>query len=202
MKFKCADQTIEKQETSSVNESYLDELAEHKKKKFLQLVERFARLRDLQYDHDQTEGILKIAVKIVARNLPSNLLRAATILVDYVHGFPPDWSSFWKPEWVGATKLLPEDRRGSLICSGFKEISSVEIGDAVVLTNDISSKGLFAGMAGIVREILSENEEDGTPELLLVEFGEPEESLTQEIEVPLSILRTPRPGDLLENFRR
>lgn len=182
-----------------MNKSLTDEVAEHKKKNFLQLVENLARLRDFQYGKDETKDILKIAQKIKAANLPSNLLRAAAILVDYIYGFPPNWSSFWKPEWVDAKKLLPVEKRGSLVCSGFKKVSELEEGDLVVLTQDC--KGFSAGMAGIVRRIVTVNEEEGTPELLLVEFGEPEESITEEIEVSANILRTPRPGDLLENFR-
>ena len=200
MKFETPAQTTEERKTDSVNESFLNELAEHKKQHFLQLVERLARFRDVQYDCDETENILKHAKRIVARNLPSNLLRAAAIVVDYRHGFPPDGSSFHAPEWLQARQLLPEGERGSLICSNFKDIAYLDEGAAVVLTHDIPSKGLVAGMAGIVREILSADEEEGTPELLLVEFGEPQESMTQEIEVPVSVLRTPRPGDLLENF--
>jgi len=181
--------------------SLLDEIAEQKKQQFLRLVEHLARLRDVQYGCDAAKSIVAHAKQILAQNLPSNLLRAASIVVDGRHGFPPDWSSFHQPEWVNARQLLPEGERGSLVCSNFKDIAYLDVGDSVVLTQDIPSKGLFAGMAGIVRDVLSTNEEEGTPELLSVEFGEPEESLTNEIEVPIGFLRTPRPGDLLEHFR-
>ncbi len=185
----------------AVDESLLDEVAEVRKKKFLQLVECLARLRDSQYETENAEGILNIARKIVSRNLPSNLLRAAAILVDYIHDFPPNRSSFWKPDWIDAKELLPQGKRGSLVCSGLKDISELEEGDLIILTQDISSKGLHAGMAGIVKEIVFANKEDEIPNSFLVEFGEPEESITEEIEVLANILRTPRPGDLLENFR-
>ena len=199
-KHSCSPARAAERETDFVNGSYLDEIAEHRKQCFLRLVERLARLRDVQYDCDQTEHILAHAKTIVARNLPSNLLRGAAIVVDWRHGFPPDWSSFHPPEWVEARQLLPEGERGSLICSNFKDIACLEAGDAVVLTQDLPSKGLLAGMAGIVRDILSADAEKGTPELLLVEFGEPQECVTKEIELPVDVLRTPRPGDLLENF--
>ena len=201
MKSKAMTLTAHRQELQSGNRSFSEEIAEQKKQRFLRLVECLARLRDAQYECDHTECILKIAKRIVAQNLPSNLLRAASIVVDYVHGFPPDGSSFHKPEWVDARQVLPEEKRGSLVCSNFKDIAYLEEGDAVVLMRDIPVKGLFAGMAGVVRDVLSTNEEEGTSELLSVEFGEPDESHTQEIEVPISFLRTPRPGDLLENFR-
>lgn len=196
MKMERANQTYEKR----AGESLLNEIAEQKKKHFLQLVEQLSRLRDIQYGRDSTDGILKNAKGVLARNLPSNLLRAATIFVDYFHGFPPDWSSFSIPEWVGARKLLPEAERGSLICSNFRDISYLGVGDAVILTQDVPIEGLFAGMAGVVREIQSDSE-DEAQNLFLVEFGEPEDCITKRVEVPASIVRTPRPGDLLENFQ-
>lgn len=201
MKTKSVALSADEQEPQPSSESLVDEFAEQKKQQFLRLVERLAQLRDIQYGCDATKSIVAHAKKILAHNLPSNLLRAASIVVDGRHGFPPDWSSFHQPEWVNARQLLPESERGSLVCSNFKDIAYLDVGDSVVLTHDIPSKGIFAGMAGIVRDVLSANEEEGTPALLSVEFGEPEESHTQEIEVPIGSLRTPRPGDLLENFR-
>jgi hypothetical protein len=99
---------------------------------------------------------------------------------------------------VNARKLLPENQRGSLTCSGFQEVSTLGEGDVVVLTEDVPSNGLCAGMAGIIREQPGEDENE---EVYLVEFGEPEQSITVEVQVPRSSLRTPRPGDLLEGFR-
>ena len=66
-----------------------------------------------------------------------------------------------------------------------------------MLVGDVQSD-VAAGMAGIIREMPSEDEDD---EMYLVEFGEPEESSTTKVEVHRSMLRTPRPGDLLEGFR-
>ena len=68
----------------------------------------------------------------------------------------------------------------------------------MVLVSDLPMHGLHAGMAGIVRELASG---DGTDDTCLVEFGEPQESLTVEVEVSRASLRRPRPGDLLENYR-
>lgn len=77
-------------------------------------------------------------------------------------------------------------------------MSSVQEGDVVVLTHDLESDGLHAGMSGIVRELLSDDDDDG---MFRVEFGEPEETVTLIIELPGDWLRPPRPGDLLENYR-
>lgn len=143
-------------------------------------------------------SILSRAKKVVALNLPRNLLRAVAIFVDHSHGFPPSYGSFTPPEWVQAKKNLPEEKRGLLSCSGFKDISDVEEGDCVVLRDDLPDEGLHAGMAGIVKEVMVD-EDQAT---ILVEFGEPQVSNTIEVETPRCLLRTPRPGDLLEPFRR
>ena len=176
----------------------LAEIAEQKKCQFVQLVEHLARLRDIQYAGDSAESVIKQAKKTVARNLPSNLLRSAAIFVDYYYGFPADQHSFFPPAWVSAKKLLPKGQRGSLICTGLKDLSELQENDVVVLIGDMVTQGLHAGMAGIVRELPTEEENDQT---CLVEFGEPQESLTTMVTVPLSLLRKPRPGDLIEHYR-
>ena len=176
----------------------IQEDAELCKKEFVKIVRHLAHLRDLQYKKDLAKGIIQGAEKVVALNLPSNLLRAAAIFVDWRHGFPPDGGSFLPPAWALATELLPEQQRGSLRCEGLKEMSSVQEGDVVVLTHDLESDGLHAGMSGIVRELPSDEDDDG---IFRVEFGEPEETATKTIEVPRDWLRPPRPGDLLENYR-
>jgi hypothetical protein len=76
-------------------------------------------------------------------------------------------------------------------------MSTVEESDVVVLIGDLPEHGLHAGMAGIVREMAAEGEGDGC----LIEFGEPEDSITVKVDVPITSLRRPRPGDLLENYR-
>lgn len=176
----------------------IQEDAELCKKEFVEIVRQLAHLRDLQYKRNLTEGIIQGAEKVVALNLPSNLLRAAAIFVDWRHGFPPDGGSFLPPAWARATELLPERQRGSLRCEGLKEMSSVQEGDVVVLTHDLESDGLHAGMSGIIRELPSDDDDKN---MFSIEFGEPEETVTKTIEVPGDWLRPPRPGDLLENYR-
>lgn len=176
----------------------MGEVAEIHKQRFIKLVEHLARLRDVQYEADGANAIIERAKKVVALNLPSNLLRAAAIFVDWSYGFPPDQGSFGLPEWVTAKVLLPENQRGSLACERFKDLSTLQESDVVVLLDDLPEHGLHAGMAGIVRELPSEDEGDT---LCQIEFGEPQESLTVQVEVSLTLLRRPRPGDLLENYR-
>ena len=176
----------------------IQEDAELCKKEFVEIVRQLAHLRDLQYKKDLAKGIIQGAEKVVALNLPSNLLRVAAIFVDWRHGFPPDGGSFLPPAWARATELLPEHQRGSLRCEGLKEMSSVQEGDVVVLTHDLESDGLCAGMSGIIRELPSDEDDDG---IFRVEFGEPEETVSMTIEVAGDWLRPPRPGDLLENHR-
>ena len=146
----------------------IHEVAELHQQDFVELVKAFANLRDREYKRDLASGILERAKKTVALNLPSNLIRAAAIFVDHAHGFPPNGGSFLPPAWVTTTKLLPESQRGSLCCAGFKELSLVQEGDLVVLTKDIDTDRLHAGMAGIVKELAVEDEGDGSYE---VEFG-------------------------------
>ncbi len=172
--------------------------AELCKKEFVEIVRQLAHLRDLQYKKDLAKGIIQGAEKVVALNLPSNLLRAAAIFVDWRHGFPPDGGSFLPPAWARATELLPKRQRGSLRCEGLKEMSSVQEGDVVVLTHDLESDGLHAGMSGIVRELPSDDDDKN---MFSIEFGEPEETVSVTIEVAGDWLRPPRPGDLLENYR-
>jgi len=174
------------------------EIAEHRKERFVKLVGRLAALRDIQYDDDSGPDVVEDAQNVVALNLPSNLLRAAAIFVDYRYGFPPGRGSFLPPQWVTAKRLLPEAERGSLVCSGLKDARSISENDVVVLTSDVDEHGLHAGMAGIVKQLLGGDENNQS---CLVEFGEPEDCITQEVEILASILRCPRPGDLLENYR-
>lgn len=176
----------------------LTEVAESRKQEFLKLVELFAQFRDCQYGNDLAGSLVTRAKKVVAINLPHNLLRAVAIFVDHAHGFPPNYGSFTPPEWVLAKRNLPKEKRGLLSCSGFKDISDVEEGDCVVLRDDLHGEGLHAGMAGIVKELVV----DENQETMLVEFGEPQVSNTIEVETQRCLLRTPRPGDLLEPFRR
>jgi hypothetical protein len=176
----------------------LSEIAEIKKQEWLKLVDLLARFRDAQYETDLADSMQSRAEKIIAINLPSNLLRAAAIFVDHAHGFPPGKGTFEPPEWVLSREILPEEKRGLLSCRGFKDTSEVEEGDCVVLCDDLPDRGLHAGMAGIVKELMG----DENQETILVEFGEPQVSTTVEAEVPKCLLRTPRPGDLLEAFRR
>ena len=176
----------------------MDEVAEIKKKQFVSLVARLAGLRDLQYANDLSPGVVDLAQKVVGLNLPSNRLRAAAIFVDYIYGFPADKRNFGAPKWVSAKELLPKEERGSLVCTGFKDVSSLAEKDVVVLVADIPERGLHAGMAGIVREVPSEDDGEYS---YLVEFGEPEDSVSQKIEVLPALLRRPRPGDFLENYR-
>lgn len=75
----------------------LEERAEYRKRGFLAGVEAIARLRDTAYRVEEAEEILKCARRVVALNLPSSLLRAAAIFVDYFHGFPPQHDSFFPP---------------------------------------------------------------------------------------------------------
>lgn len=176
----------------------MNEVAEIKKKQFVSFVVQLASLRDLQYGNDLATNIIERAKKIVALNLPSNLLRGAALFVDHAYGFPADKHNFGAPKWVTAKELLPKEERGSLVCTGFKDISGLEEKDVVVLVADIPERGLHAGMAGIVRELPSE---DGGEYFYVVEFGEPEDSLSQKVDVLPALLRRPRPGDLLENYR-
>jgi len=176
----------------------MHEAAEIKKEQFVRLVGQIAGLRDLQFDNDLATKIIDRAKKIVALNLPSNLLRGAAIFVDHAYGFPADKRNFGAPKWVTAKELLPKDERGSLVCTGFKDVSDLEEKDVVVLVADIPERGLHAGMAGIVRELPSEDDGEFS---YLVEFGEPEDSLSQRVEVLPALFRRPRPGDLLENYR-
>jgi hypothetical protein len=186
------------EEDHSSPEEFTEKLAEQNKQRFLKLVEALARLRDAQFDDDGAEGIIKVAKKVVALNLPSNLLRAAIIFVDYVCGYPPHGNSFWPPRWVSSKKLLPKNERGSLACSRFQELNELEIGECVVLTHDVPSSHLTAGMVGVIRELPSK---DDRGDRFLIEFGEPEESLTIQASVPRSWLRTARPGDMFEHYR-
>jgi len=173
-------------------------VAEIHKQQFVKLVEHLARLRDVQYDDDLSNSIIERAKKVVALNLPSNLLRGAAIFVDWSYGFPPGGGTFELPAWATAKAVLPKEQRGSLVCEGLKDLSTLEESELVVLTGDLPVHGLHAGMAGIVRELPSEDDSD---DACLVEFGEPEESLTATVEVSRTLLRRPRPGDLLENYR-
>ena len=179
------------------DEDVIARVADVKKRQFIKLVKAMADLRALQYGKDDNENIVREAEDVVALNIPSNLLRAAAIFVDYFYGFPPDWGSFFPPAWVLVKSVLPENERGSLVCTGLHYTSALNEKDLVVLTHDVPSFGLHAGMSGIVRETPSQHGEVN----YLIEFGEPEESLTQQIEVPAALLRRPRPGDLLENYR-
>lgn len=169
----------------------IGEVAEARKKRFLQLVEQLAHLRDLQYGKNCAQETIEHAKKVAARNLPLNVIRASAIIVDYFYGFPPNWGEFVNPpEWVlRPEKLLSEEQRGSLVCTGFKKVSDLEEDDVVVLILDLPEHGLFAGMAGIIKELLPENDNGRQ---YLIEFGE------SEVEVSLSFLRTPRPGDFLD----
>jgi hypothetical protein len=173
------------------------EVAEVRKQRFVKFVERLARLRDLQYETDISDSVIERANKVVAMNLPSNLLRAAAIFVDWAYGFPPSKDTFALPEWTTAKAMLPESQRGSLACTRLADMSTLEENDVVVLIGDLPAHGLHAGMAGIVRELAGEGDGDGC----LVEFGEPEDSITVKVDVPITSLRRPRPGDLLENYR-
>lgn len=176
----------------------LTEIAEIHKQRFLKLVEHLARLRDVQYEADSANSLIERATNIIALNLPSNLLRAAAIFVDWSYGFPPDQGSFGHPEWMTAKTVLPKEQRGSLICSRLDDLSTVRESDVVALLGDLPEHGLHAGMAGIVRELPSEDADD---DMCQIEFGEPQESLTVQVEVSLTLLRRPRPGDLIENYR-
>ena len=186
----------ESQSTAPEGSMLQNEFAEQKKAQFIELVRCLSRLRDVQYASNDVESIVKQAEKVVARNLPTNLLRASAIFVDYIYGFPANRDSFFPPKWTNSRELLPEEQRGSLVCTGFKEIAELEENDVVVLNADIPMHGLHAGMAGIVRQLPEDDLHRGCS----VEFGEPSESTTFEIEVPLSLLRRPRPGDLIENY--
>jgi hypothetical protein len=176
----------------------LGEIAEVHKRRFVILVEHLARLRDAQYEADSADSVIERAKKVVALNLPSNLLRAAAIFVDWSYGFPPDQGSFGHPEWMTEKAVLPKEQRGLLVCPRFKDLSTLQEKDVVVLLGDLPEHGLHAGMAGIIRELPSEDPDDN---LCQIEFGEPQESLTVQVEVPLTLLRRPRPGDLMENYR-
>jgi hypothetical protein len=176
----------------------LGEGAEIKKQRFISMVGQLASLRDLQYERDMAPGLIEDARKVVALNLPSNILRAAAIFVDFYHGFPASEQPVGAPNWVSSKKLLPQAERGSLVCTGFKDVSSLGENEVVVLLADIPSEGLHAGMAGIVRQLPSESEDDTD---CLVEFGEPEDCISHTTSVSRNLLRRPRPGDLLENYR-
>ena len=90
------------------------EVAEVRKQRFVKFVEHLARLRDLQYETDISDSVIERANNVVAMNLPSNLLRAAAIFVDWSYGFPPNKDTFALPEWTTAKTVLPESQRGSL----------------------------------------------------------------------------------------
>lgn len=68
----------------------------------------------------------------------------------------------------------------------------------MVLTNDIESDTLHAGMAGIVVELPESDEGD---EDYSVQFGASEDCPSKAVAISAKYLRTPRPGDLLENYR-
>jgi len=178
-------------------DSLLQELAEVRKAKFLNFVEALARLRELQHGRDTAHSVLGRAKKLPALNLPSNLLRAAAIFVDHAYGFPPNFSTFGHPEWVVSRSLLPEGKRGSLVCE-FTDSDVFETDDVVVLITDIPSLGLHAGMAGIVRDVPDEDDGNGLYE---IEFGEPEDERSIRAELEAIKFRKPRPGDLLEHYR-
>src|ERR1017187_421853 len=79
----------------------IGEDAEARKKRFLQLVEQLAHLRDLQYGKNCAQKTIEHAKKVAAHNLPLNVIRASAIIVDYFYGFPPNWGEFVNPpEWV------------------------------------------------------------------------------------------------------
>ena len=168
------------------------------KNRFLKLVEQLSQLRDLQYGTELAPSIVRRAERVLAINLPSNFLRAAAIFVDHAHGFPPKRCSFEAPAWVTAKMQLPDEAKGSLACAGFQEISALGEGDCVVLLGDIPEHGLHAGMAGIIKEI-SANPKAG--EVFLLEFGDVDDSVSFQVEVPVTQLRSPRPGDFLESYR-
>ncbi len=171
--------------------------AEQNKNRFVEMVERLVLLREAQYNHPgHVNWIIKAAKKVAALNLPSNPLRAAALFVDFHLGFSPRQHGFRPPAWVTDPKLLPKGQRGSLACSCFQSMDALEASDCVVLTQDIPTLHLTAGMAGAVRESPSED----NPQFL-VEFGAPEGCGTVQVRVPETCLRTPRPGDLLENYR-
>lgn len=173
--------------------------AKRNKERFVKLVRCLAALRDVQYDQNMAEGLVLAAKQVVAGNLPSNSLRAAAIFVDYRYGFPPFWCAFMQPAWATAKKLLPEGERGCLACAGLDELADVEVGSSVVLTRDVPEDGLHGGMAGVVRQVDSEDFVTGN---LVVEFGEPEDCISLAAKVPIAWLRCPRPGDLIEHYRR
>jgi hypothetical protein len=185
--------------TSATADDLIAEAAEIKKQRFLKFVDQLALLRDLQYENNMAPLIAENAKRVVALNLPSNLLRAAAIFVDYFHGFPANKDTFGPPEWVTNRKLLPEGCRGSLVCTGFSNVCDLTEEDVVVLIDDLPKHGLHAGMAGIIRELSDDEEPESC---LLVEFGDPEDCITQKVQVSAKLFRRPRPGDLMENFRR
>jgi hypothetical protein len=175
----------------------MNEIAEIKKQHFIRLVRQLAGLRDLQFDHDMAPAIVESAQEVVALNLPSNSVRAAAIFVDWRYGFPPDQDSFTPPKWVGAKKLLPEGERGSLVCARLADVSSLTEKDVVVLVEDIPAHGLYAGTAGMIKECPDADDPDAR---YLVEFGDPANCTSQEVEISLASIRRPRPGDLIENY--
>lgn len=195
-KLKNSKKLVENKSPTNAVGSLSADISKHRRRRFVQIVEALAHLRDIQYQDDSAAGLVRRATKVVALNLPSNLLRAAAIFVDYFQGFPPQRRSFMPPAWVTAKKLLPEKQRGSLVCSGLDNLEDLEEGDAVVLTRDVAKHHITAGMAGIIKQI--PEDEDGK---FLVEFGELEESSTVEIVILGSWLRPPRPGDMLDYFR-
>jgi hypothetical protein len=196
-KLKDSKKLVENKSPTKAVGSLSADISKLRRRRFVQIVEALARLRDIQYQDDSAAGLVRHANKVLALNLPSNLLRAAAIFVDYFQGFPPQRRSFMPPAWVTAKKLLPESQRGSLVCSGLDNLEDLEEGDAVVLTRDVAEHHLIAGMAGIIKHIVDQKE-DGN---FQVEFGELEESSTVEIIAPGSWLRPPRPGDMLDYFR-
>ena len=126
---------------------------EKKRRQFLDLVRALANLRDVQYGDNQSESLVERALLIPTVNLPSNLLRAAAIFVDFRFGFRPKEDSFGPPAWVTSLKQLPENERGSLGCSNFREIEAAEEGDSVILLHDHPASGLMAGAAGVIRQV-------------------------------------------------
>ncbi len=183
---------------NEVADALAEEDAKPRKQRFVQLVEALARLRDVQYQNDLATALIQRAGTLPARNLPSNLLRAAAIFVDSAYGFPPGKGSFETPVWVTAQNLLPEQERGLMRCARFGDEFPLEENQVVILLADIPSHDLLAGMAGIVRELPAEDEPEGK---YTIEFGEPEESATVTVDITLTLLRRPRPGDLIENYR-
>ena len=75
----------------------LEERAEYRKRGFLRGGGSHCSSARYCVPGREAEEILKCARRVVALNLPSSLLRAAAIFVDYFHGFPPQHDSFFPP---------------------------------------------------------------------------------------------------------